>query len=153
GITGHRDVPAAGLRLRRCEFARFDPEAWSLWLDFSTLQELEADHGKEADRAWAGYLLAELNRVCNVWDAQDRSTWERARSILRELYEHRNATLAHDVTAVGHAHIDTAWLWPIAETHRKCLRTFATQTRLMDRYPSHRFACSQAEHYAWIKED
>ncbi|HAQ67672.1 MAG TPA: hypothetical protein DCR70_08085 [Phycisphaerales bacterium] len=27
--------------------------------------------------------------------------------------------------AVGHAHIDTAWLWPIAETKRKCTRTFA----------------------------
>ena len=33
---------------------------------------------------------------------------------------------AHRVTAVGHAHIDTAWLWPIGETVRKCTRTFAS---------------------------
>ena len=34
------------------------------------------------------------------------------------------------VTAVGHAHIDTAWLWPLRETVRKCARTFATAVTL-----------------------
>ena len=32
---------------------------------------------------------------------------------------------AHRIVATGHAHIDTAWLWPIRETRRKCERTFA----------------------------
>src|SRR5581483_893991 len=36
------------------------------------------------------------------------------------------------VTAVGHAHIDTAWLWPLRETVRKCARTFATAVTLME---------------------
>ena len=152
GAIGHRDVPLAGLALRRCEFARFDPEAWSLWLDFSTLQELEADCVDTCDPSWAGHLLAELNRACSVWDADDRGTWSETRTILNELYAHRNGTRAHQITAVGHAHIDTAWWWPLAETYRKCVRTFATQCALMDRYPGYRFACSTAQHYAWIKE-
>ena len=52
--------------------------------------------------------------------------------------------------ATGHAHIDTAWLWPIGETVRKCTRTFASAVALMDDDPDHRFSCSQAQQYAWI---
>lgn len=55
--------------------------------------------------------------------------------------------------AVGHAHIDTAWLWPIRETRRKCLRSFSNQLRLMEVFPDYRFLCSQAQQYAWVKED
>jgi alpha-mannosidase len=57
---------------------------------------------------------------------------------------------AHRVIATGHAHIDTAWLWPIGETARKCTRTFASAVALMDADPDYRFSCSQAQQYAWI---
>ena len=57
----------------------------------------------------------------------------------------------HELSAIGHAHIDTAWLWPIAETHRKCTRTFSSQVAYMDQYPEYKFACSQAYQYAVIK--
>jgi len=56
------------------------------------------------------------------------------------------------LTLAGHAHIDTAWLWPLRETQRKCARTFSTVLNLMDRYPEFHFSCSQAIQYAWIKE-
>jgi alpha-mannosidase len=153
GAKGQRDRPPTGVTLRRCELARFDPDAWKLWLDFSTLQELEqALDADRLDPAWSGYLLHQLNEACNVWDPDDRSRWARASELLAELYECHNGTVAHDIVAVGNAHIDTAWLWPLSETYRKCVRTFSTQTRLMDRYPDYRFACPQAQHYAWIKE-
>ena len=54
---------------------------------------------------------------------------------------------------IGHAHIDTAWLWPISETRRKCLRTFATQLRNLERFPDFRFLCSQPQQYAFVEED
>ncbi len=57
------------------------------------------------------------------------------------------------LTATGHAHIDSAWLWPVRETKRKCARTFSNQLRLMELYPEHRFACSSAAQYQWIKDD
>ena len=38
------------------------------------------------------------------------------------------------------------------ETVRKCIRTFASAVRLMDEYPEYRFACSQAQQYAWIEQ-
>ena len=62
------------------------------------------------------------------------------------------STAHHMITAVGHAHIDTAWLWPLRETRRKCARTFSTALALMDEYPDYRFACSQPAQYAWMKE-
>jgi alpha-mannosidase len=136
--------------LERCELARFDPEAWALAQDLRVLCALMDEPG--IDPAWAGELRSELNRFANAWDAADRSSWPGARAILAPLLAHRNGTRTHAIAAIGHAHIDTAWLWPLEETYRKCVRTFATQLRLMERYPEYRFACSQAAQYDWIRE-
>ncbi len=137
GLFGRQERP---VELHRCELARFDPEAWTLYHDFETLRLLAVDPG--VDESWAGELLSELNRFCNQPDP----------AILAALYARRNATTTHEITAVGHAHLDTAWLWPLAETYRKAVRTFSTQLRYMDEYPEYRFACSQAQQYAWIEE-
>ena len=58
----------------------------------------------------------------------------------------------HVITAVGHAHIDTAWLWPLREARRKVARSWSTQLALMDAYPDYVFAASQPVHYQWMKE-
>ena len=55
------------------------------------------------------------------------------------------------MSAVAHAHLDTAWLWPIDETRRKAQRTFSTAVGLMDRYEDFKFAVSQAYQYAVIE--
>jgi alpha-mannosidase len=143
------ELPA---ELRRAEIARFDPEAWGLLHDLRVLVELEADHGAGLDESWAGELLSELNRFCNAWDADDRQTWPEAAALLEPLLARRNGSRVHELAAIGHAHLDTAWLWPLAETWRKAQRTFTTQLGLMRDYPEHRFACSSAQHYAWVKE-
>jgi alpha-mannosidase len=59
---------------------------------------------------------------------------------------------SHIITAVGHAHIDTAWEWPLREAKRKCARSWSTQLTLMDEHPDYVFACSQPAQYQWIKE-
>ncbi|WP_133161848.1 alpha-mannosidase [Deinococcus koreensis] len=53
----------------------------------------------------------------------------------------------------GHAHLDLAWLWPIAETRRKAERTFETVLGLMDDFPDFTFNQSSAQLYAWIEEE
>jgi alpha-mannosidase len=137
GLFGEQDEP---VELARCEIAVFDPDAWELYFDFETLRALEADPG--LDPSFAGVLRSELNRFCNEWDPR----------ILAALYECGNASHAHELAAIGHAHLDTAWLWPLAETYRKAVRTLSSQTAYMDDYPDYRFACSQAQQYAWVKE-
>ncbi|HXQ10993.1 MAG TPA: hypothetical protein VN805_08350, partial [Caulobacteraceae bacterium] len=57
------------------------------------------------------------------------------------------------VAYVGHAHIDTAWLWPIEETRRKVRRTFSTAVDLLRRNPDFRFAQSFAEYYRHLEDD
>ena len=140
-LFGEQHAP---YELHRCELGRFDADAWRLALDFEILRALADEDG--LDEAWAGELLSELNRFCNVWPEPE------ATAILAALYERRNATTAHELVAVGHAHLDTAWLWPLAETYRKAIRTFTTQARYLREYPDYRFACSQAQQYAWIEE-
>jgi alpha-mannosidase len=58
----------------------------------------------------------------------------------------------HRVTAVGHAHIDTAWEWPLREGKRKVARSWSTQLALMEEHPDYVFAASQPAQYAWMKE-
>lgn len=56
--------------------------------------------------------------------------------------------------AIGHAHLDLAWLWPVRETWRKGARTFATQLRNRELYrdAGYIFGESQAQLYRWMKE-
>ncbi|HSP74413.1 MAG TPA: glycoside hydrolase family 38 C-terminal domain-containing protein, partial [Gaiellaceae bacterium] len=140
GMFGARPSARTEAELVGCELALFDEDAWKLWLDFETLRALECE--PDVDPAWAGVLREELNRFCNEPDP----------AILAALYEHRNGSRVHELAAIGHAHLDTAWLWPLAETYRKAVRSFSSQVRYMDDYPEYRFACSQAVQLAWIKE-
>lgn len=56
------------------------------------------------------------------------------------------------VRMVGHAHIDTAWLWPLKESVRKCGKTFSNVVALMEKYPEFIFACSQPQLFAYAEE-
>ncbi len=67
---------------------------------------------------------------------------------LRDRYP-QNGALA----LTGHAHIDLAWLWPLAETRRKANRTFSTMIGLMDRNPEFIFNQSTAQLYAFLEDD
>ncbi|HEY3321000.1 MAG TPA: alpha-mannosidase [Planctomycetota bacterium] len=141
--------------LEQCDLALFDEQVWELYYDLKVLVDLEAEQAKSdsgLDPTWGGELLSELNRFANTFNLEDRSTWPAAHGILKQLYTRRNAACAHELSAVGHAHIDTAWLWPLAETWRKCERTFSSQVAYMDAYPEHKFACSQAVQYAMMKK-
>ena len=138
--------------LERCDLAAFDGEAWDLYFDFEVLRQLEAEMTGEVERSLAGELLAGLNRIVNQTAAAGREGWAAARQELAGLYARGGAGRALELSAIGHAHIDTAWLWPLAETMRKCERTFSSQLAYMERYPEHRFACSQAQQWEWMRE-
>src|SRR5450759_745406 len=58
-----------------------------------------------------------------------------------------------EIELSSHAHLDLAWLWPMAETRRKARRTFHTAIGLMDRYEEFRFNQSSAQIYAFLEED
>ena len=57
------------------------------------------------------------------------------------------------VHTVGHSHIDVAWLWTLAQTREKAIRSFATVNYLMDRYPEYKFLSSQPQLYDFVRKD
>ncbi len=57
-----------------------------------------------------------------------------------------------EISAIGHAHIDYAWLWPISETKRKIPRTFSNAISMCHRYDNFIFAQSSAQMYKDILE-
>lgn len=56
------------------------------------------------------------------------------------------------IRAIGQSHIDTAWLWPIKETVRKASRTFSSVCTLLDEYKDFKYAQSQPQLFAYMKE-
>ena len=155
GMFGRQHGPYLSLpkpTLDRCDIALYDPAAWSLLHDFETLRSLEADGDADLDPSFAGELRAGLERFSNVWRPEAPEGWKAAQELLAVLLGRTNGARTHELVALGHAHIDTAWLWPIAETRRKLVRTVSSQLRYLEEYPEYRFACSQAQQYAWIRE-
>ena len=57
------------------------------------------------------------------------------------------------ITAVGHSHIDVAWLWRLKHTREKSARTFSTVNHLIKQYPEYQFIQSQPQLYDYIKGD
>lgn len=53
---------------------------------------------------------------------------------------------------IGHSHMDTAWLWPVRETVRKCARTWSNALELMREYPEYLFTQSSLVHNDLIRK-
>jgi len=86
----------------------------------------------------------------------DEDVWAaglaRARDIMRPLLDQKNGPTTPTAGIIGHSHIDTAWLWTVAETWRKCARTFSSILSLMDQYPEFKFLQSAACHAEKMRE-
>ncbi|MDG2329815.1 MAG: glycoside hydrolase family 38 C-terminal domain-containing protein, partial [Synechococcus sp. cluster2_bin.44] len=56
-----------------------------------------------------------------------------------------------EILWISHAHLDLAWLWPVADTWQAAERTFRSVLDLMKRWPELRFAHSTPALYAWMQ--
>ena len=54
---------------------------------------------------------------------------------------------------LGHAHLDMAWLWPVAETWEMAERTFASALNLQQDFPDLLFGHSTPALYAWLEDN
>src|SRR6266545_2765195 len=143
------DVPL--YRLARAELAILDEEVWQLTLDIEVLRELMLELSADNPRRYE--ILRALERSLDALDIGDvAATAAAARACLVDVLSSPARARAHTISATGHAHIDSAWLWPIRETKRKVSRTFANVTALAKEYPELVFSGPQAQQYAWLKE-
>jgi alpha-mannosidase len=145
-----RESPVLAFVFRQAELRIQDHVLRKIALDFKVLLELATALPESDPRS--AEIIAALVRFADQIDPQHVA--ETAVGAAAELEEvmSRPAKSSHHISAVGHAHIDTAWLWPIRETQRKCARSFSTALNLMDEHDDFRFACSQPAQYAWMKD-
>jgi len=137
--------------LRRIDLVERDVDVYELerdtWSLLGLMRTLDVTLPRRAE------ILRALERVCDVVDPDNvASTARLGRQALASVLASPAYASAHSVTAVGHAHIDSAWLWPVRETIRKCARTFSNVLHLMDTDPDFVFACSSAQQFSWMKQ-
>ncbi|MEY4366932.1 MAG: hypothetical protein RLZ28_347 [Actinomycetota bacterium] len=138
-------------RIAQLDVAARDIEVWNLNEDIIALRGLMKQLSETSPRY--NEILHALEAVVDACGTDEsHSGASKARAILAPLLAKPANASSHQVVAVGHAHIDSAWLWPVRETIRKCARTFANVLDLMDRDAAFTFACSSAQQLAWIKE-
>ena len=83
---------------------------------------------------------------------QWRETAQEADRLLQHLLQDKNGKHVTYLGVTGHSHMDTAWLWHMDETVKKCARTYSNQLSLMDQYPEYRFIQSSALHTYWMEK-
>ncbi|WP_075731884.1 alpha-mannosidase [Streptomyces acidiscabies] len=155
-ITPMGDILTAGDKplytFRHANLAVLDEEVWHLDLDVQVLRELMVELGEHDPRRHE--IMHALDRAMDALDLDDvAGSASAVREVLKPVLAKPANASAHVISGVGHAHIDSAWLWPIRETKRKTSRTFSNVTSLADEYEEFVFACSQAQQYEWVRDN
>lgn len=110
--------------------------------DFRRIRLIEALH-----RAMDQFVALSAKEV------RDGEAVEHIEKELKDKIRETGGNAEGTLHMVGQSHIDIAWLWPTRETVRKVSRTFSTVVALMDEYPQYRYAQSQPQLFAYLKDN
>lgn len=141
-------------------------QAWHLMWDFEIITGITKSVPTTSPICLKAQSVA--MEIMNTFKPDDPSTISAGRKIAekifganwtqREIYDPKTDwDLEGDqegvpVFAIGHCHIDSAWLWPFSVTQQKVARSWSTQVDLIQRYPEYRFIASTAQQYKWLEE-
>lgn len=159
GDTIQPPDPNKYYQLHTARIADVNLQARQLWIDFQIIGDAAREF--PGDSWERHYALQVCNKIMDTYIAANGSdaSVDECRKIAQQyLGENVDSSKVYDtkekpiVFGIGHCHIDSCWLWPWAETKRKVARSWSNQCDLMDRYPEHRFTCSQAQQYKWLKQ-
>jgi len=141
-------------RLKECCLAVFRRDLWSLYHDLVFLVDLAENLPAASPRRAAILAALEAARegAPSGWESAAEADVADCRRQLALLLKRGAAKNAPRVSAVGHAHLDIAWLWPLEETVRKAGRTFSSALAYMKEYPDYVFAASQPQLYQFVKD-
>jgi alpha-mannosidase len=132
-------------RFHGAHLATRDDQAFGLYYDYLTLTVLA--HATD-DAA----LHRELRRALDAaWADFEAGDIPGARAVLAVPLSHPS-TLDFVYRAVGHGHLDMAWLWPVRETKRKAARTYTRALATIDERPGYVYGSSQPQQMQWMKE-
>lgn len=156
---GGWDPPEPGTQLfmRECAVVQIDQPT----CDFLAMARMALEVANELDsnNPAKDRLYNALVAALNVLDTRDPlgtmafyDSVSPALSVLKTGINAAGASLDVDIIAMGHAHIDMAWLWTLEQTRRKAGRTFSTVLRLMEEFPGYTFSQSQPQLYQYVEE-
>lgn len=149
------EPPENQRRVGQNHFGIWQELAYQLAMDVETLWEVRENIDEESLRLMEiDEALMDFTLIADFEAPREEmlATLQKSRERLKPLLEKKNSETTPEMVGFGHAHIDVAWLWPLAETERKCVRTFSTQLALMERYPDYVFFQSQPPLYLMVKE-
>lgn len=133
-----------------CELRAIDTTVEALQADLTVLNDLVT--GVDSPRR--EQIIRGLDRALDALDYDDLSgSAHEARQMLSDVLSAPASASATTAYAIGHAHIDSAWLWPLRETRRKVARTWSNVLHLMDVDPDVMFAASSAQQYQWLRDE
>ncbi|MCK5736821.1 MAG: alpha-mannosidase, partial [Spirochaetaceae bacterium] len=137
--------------LKQADVALCREDIRRIYYDFESLISLMAGIQKE-DQQYQK-IKSVLDKLSFVLVGLSETGVSEAISILESFYSCNQSSSNFIITAIGHSHLDLAWLWPIRETRRKIARTLSTVFELMDRYPDYVYGISQPQLLTWVKTD
>ncbi|WP_224815389.1 glycoside hydrolase family 38 C-terminal domain-containing protein [Hasllibacter sp. MH4015] len=159
GLSGWPPDPSNKTRLlmRECAVIDIDRELEA----FLTLADVALDLCSELNdnRPEKHGILTALDGAFLTLDTRDpmdegfRRSVAPATTRLREGLAQAGPALDIRLHAAGHAHMDVAYLWPIAQIRQKNARTYSNVLRLMEKHPEFQFSHSQPQLYQWTAED
>ncbi|XP_032438996.1 alpha-mannosidase 2C1 [Xiphophorus hellerii] len=141
--------PSRMFSVQKAELVIFNRDVQKLLTEFEMLVDIVKELGEAEQRGYQALFTA--NEMVNLCDPFDSSSFSKAHSLAHKFFNQRNGDSQHTVHAMGHCHIDSAWLWPYEETIRKCGRSWVTVVSLMEKNPEFVFTCSQAQQFEWVK--
>ncbi|XP_046506002.1 alpha-mannosidase 2C1 isoform X2 [Equus quagga] len=141
--------PEKMFQVSRAELAVFHQDVHKLLVDLELLLGMAKGLGEDNQRSFQALYTA--NQIVNVCDPAQPETFPVAQALASKFFGQRGGESQHTIHAMGHCHIDTAWLWPFKETVRKCARSWVTAVQLMEQNPEFIFVCSQAQQLEWVK--
>ncbi|XP_006817807.1 alpha-mannosidase 2C1-like [Saccoglossus kowalevskii] len=137
--------------LSKAEIVIFDRDVYNLIMDFEVLIGIVKNLPDDSQRGYqALYTANTMVNMCNIYD---RDSYKKAKDCAKKFLSQQNGDSQHTVHAMGHCHIDSAWLWTYGETKRKCARSWSSTLRLIEKYPDYIFTCSQAQQFEWLKDN
>ena len=135
--------------LNHVKLCAYDEKIWELAVDVEVLTDLMMTLTEKSPRRKR--ILKNINEAIDAFQDK-RENAVKCREILKKSLNSPANASSITATSIGHAHIDTGWLWPVKETIRKCARTFASQLALIEKYPEYVFGASQPQHYEFVKQ-
>uniref|UniRef100_A0A1A8PFM4 alpha-mannosidase n=1 Tax=Nothobranchius pienaari TaxID=704102 RepID=A0A1A8PFM4_9TELE len=116
--------PNRKFSVHKAELVIFNRNVQKLLTEFEMLVDIVKELGEGEQRGYQALFTA--NEMVNLCDPSDPSSFSKAHSLAHKFFSQHNGESQHTVHAMGHCHIDSAWLWPYEETIRKCGRSWVT---------------------------